>query len=138
LPLVRDFEKPGTSADPAKFKTAAEVLKKALPDNPQVRNAMAWAWVTEQKRNFKSAVIAAAKGVKLAPDDQPLLDTLAHAELAAGHYDGAVNNFRRLKELGFEEADQNLVLSLAARGKDEDKEEVLRLLKEQLKERFEK
>lgn len=81
-------------------KGAAEAMTKmtAEMDNPQVLNQMAWTVVQlkDSGKDVSPALIAAAyaaaqKGIKLAPDGAPLIDTAAHLVYLQGNLDEAIN-----------------------------------------------
>ncbi len=136
LPLIMEFEKPGTANDADKFRAVAAELKAALPTNPDILNEMAWEWIIKDKKWFKSAVVAAAKAVELASNDLDIVDTLARAELAANHFDGAVDLFRRLKASDYDGASLTLAWALAVRGKEGDAGEAIQVLKEYFEKMF--
>ena len=80
-------------------KGAAEAMTKmtAEMDNPQVLNQMAWTVVQlkDSGKDVSPALIAAAyaaaqKGIKLAPDGAPLIDTAAHLVYLQGNLDEAI------------------------------------------------
>lgn len=136
LPLVREIEAAKKNPDPQKYDLAAEKLRTVLHSDAEGLNILAWNWLTQEEKNPHSAYIVAVRAKDLSPEDDSILDTLATAELLTGRYDDAIANFRKLNDNGFQGAELNLLLSLAARASEADKDEIVALLRERMKTRF--
>lgn len=136
LPLVREIEAAKNVPDEQKYDLAAGKLRAALHSDAEGLNMLAWTWLTQEEKKPHSAYIVAVKAQEISPENDSILDTLATAELLTGRFEDAIANFRKLKSAGFQGSEFNLMLSLAARGSESDKDEIVALLREQMKSRF--
>ncbi len=70
-----------------------EKLAKDVPDNPMVKNNLAWVYIkvtNSAARNPEKAVLLARDAVLVVPADYSVWNTLAEAYYACGKYDRAV------------------------------------------------